>query len=156
MFPGSLGSTRKTLAAFQGFIFLVLFSIPQPFPGPGSCLNLEHDKAPATLTCPDPSLPDLPGGGCPCPAPGNGCRTGNNRLEAPDGMKIHIYPFFFSFVVPSMKSTQALRCFLFTAFTWREDKASKILILIKQDYFLWIQHIFKFFPLVQLSFLTQI
>lgn len=38
-------------------------------------------------------------------------------------------------MVPSMKSTQALRCFLFTAFTWREEKALKILILIKQGYF---------------------
>lgn len=38
-------------------------------------------------------------------------------------------------MVPSMKSTQALRCFLFTVFTWREEQALKILILIKQGYF---------------------
>lgn len=117
----------------------VLVSIPQPFPGTRSCLNLQHDKAPATLTWPSPSLPEQPGQDCPHPAPGNGHRSSEKqRLQIQDGMKIHIYPFFFSFVVPSMKSTQALRCFLFTAFTWREEKALKILILIKQEYFPWI------------------
>lgn len=163
VFPESLGSTRRTLAAFQGFFCFcfVLVSIPQPFPGTRSCLNLQHDKAPATLTWPSPSLPEQPGQDCPHPAPGNGHRSlEKQRLQIQDGMKIHIYPFFFSFVVPSMKSTQALRCFLFTAFTWREEKALKILILIKQGYFsVDITHYYphlNFFLLVQLSFTTQI